>query len=200
VIAKSQESWCDISIDAEHTMIYGPRFGRLYLLPPDQARGPAFLRAVGLAGVERVDGLPDPAERVLRNRTHFTGVATAGTPHLRAAYRVFRASRGALPPRYAGPVIRSLAKREWGVDGDPESIARTLHAVERQVAQPDCYPRALLTALLSLAAGQASTIVLGVLAPTRLMHVWCCVDGVLPYEPSPEHHNYQPLWKQSLTP
>ena len=57
-----------------------------------------------------------------------------------------------------------------------------------------------MTAVLALRSGWPADLTLGVLAPTRLMHIWCAVDGILPYEPSPEHYLYTPLVTARLTP
>jgi hypothetical protein len=54
--------------------------------------------------------------------------------------------------------------------------------------------------LLCLTAGGACSLLVGVLAPTRKTHAWCCINGVLPYEGAPEHYMYQPVWMLRLEP
>lgn len=210
VLRRCTESWTDVPVDAELTLVYGPRWARVYLLPSADALAPPFLRAIGLGGATRDGELADPVERVHRDRTHFTGAPIASVPDwMVAAYQAFDASRHVVPLRVAALATRAIARVLWRTRGggapaagpdtanpslDLDTIARTVHAVEARVRTPDCYPRALLTALLSLSAGRACMLLVGVLAPTRKMHAWCCLDGVLPYERQPEHYIYRPLW------
>lgn len=81
-----------------------------------------------------------------------------------------------------------------------ESIGRTVAAAERSFDRGDCYPRALATALLCLASGSPCTLAIGVLSPTRKMHAWCWTNDCLPFEPTPEHYLYQPVWALRLSP
>ena len=183
-------------------MIYGPRFGRMYLLTNEEVSAPQLRRAVGLANVARVAPLHDPAERVLCDGTEVGEPLHHVPAWLSLAYRGFDASRRVVPIRQAIRGIHWWALRTRGgslfKDGDVESIGQLLCTVESGVSNPNCYPAALLTALLSLAAGRSCSIVIGVLSPTRLMHAWCVVDGVVPYERHPEHFLYQPLWTRTL--
>jgi hypothetical protein len=48
--------------------------------------------------------------------------------------------------------------------------------------------------------GRGCVLAVGALAPTRKMHAWCSVDGVLPCEPLPEHYLYQVLWTSAVAP
>lgn len=114
-----------------------------------------------------------------------------------------------LPLRQAARLVRKLAIRERSRQrgrtaaqppADVAGLARSVHAVEHRAGFSDCYPRALMTAYLCLRAGRGCVLAVGALAPTRKMHAWCSVDGVLPYEPLPEHYLYQPLWTSALTP
>jgi hypothetical protein len=218
------ESWSDVPVDADLTLVYGPRWARLYLLPPAEALAPAFVRVIGLHGAAYDRELADPVDRIHRDRTHFTGTSAAPVPRwMVAVYQAFDASRRVVPLRVAARATRRLARmlrqtRRGGDDAahgpdatesslaatgagvDLDAIARTVHAVESRVRTPDCYSRALLTALLCLIAGRACTLLVGVLAPTRKMHAWCCVDSVLPYERLPEHYMYVPLWMLQLDP
>ena len=86
------------------------------------------------------------------------------------------------------------------VEDFAEAIGRLVHGVESAIGLADCYPRALLTAWLSLSHGLRCELVVGTLAPTRKMHAWCSIHGQLPYEALPEHYLYQPLLIMSLTP
>jgi hypothetical protein len=218
------ESWAGVPVDAGLMLVYGPRWARLYLLPPAEALAPPFLRVIGLHGAAHDRELADPVDRIHSDRTHFTGTPAAPVPAWTIAlYQAFDGSRHVVPLRVAARATPRLARllqrmrrtaddaghgpdtTESGLDPtgaglDLDAIARTLHAVESRVRTPNCYPRALLTALLCLASGRACTLIVGVLAPTRKMHAWCCVDGVLPYEHLPEHYMYRPLWTLPLDP
>jgi hypothetical protein len=68
------------------------------------------------------------------------------------------------------------------------------------LGQSNCYPRAIVSATMAHREGMECQLTLGVLAPTRKMHLWCTVAGVLPYEPSPEHYLYQPLFGLTVLP
>ncbi|HEY5374118.1 MAG TPA: lasso peptide biosynthesis B2 protein, partial [Polyangiaceae bacterium] len=91
--------------------------------------------------------------------------------------------------------LRRHSRARLGV----REIARLVHCIERSVPNPNCYPRALLTSYLCVQSGLPCDIVIGVLAPARLMHAWCSTRGQLPYEARPEHYMYQPLFVLRLS-
>ena len=82
----------------------------------------------------------------------------------------------------------------------PRSIGERLCAIELAARLSDCYPRALASVWLAARARLPCQLTLGVLSPTRKMHVWCTVDAVVPYEPKGEHYLYTPLFTLMLLP
>lgn len=202
--AVRQEAWTTIDVDGPRTFVYGPRFGRLYLLHPDQASDPLFIRTIGLRADCRACELSDPVQTiavVASARSDRAPSPSKGA--VKMLYRLFAASRHVIPFRVVASWLPALARwRRLRVPRTTHSaqIGEIVAAVEHRVPRGDCYPRALTTALLCLAAGNACTLVIGLLSPTRKMHAWCEVDGCLPYEPSPEHYLYQPLWTTRLNP
>jgi sugar/nucleoside kinase (ribokinase family) len=152
-----------------------------------------------------MDSLVDPAHRVVRDRASRGDAAAPAIPlGLRSAYLAMRASRSVLPLRPCARLVRRAAitvGARWITPGaNSVEIGATVHATEDAAGAGDCYARALITAFLCLSARRACVLAVGVLAPTRKMHAWCCVEGDLPYEPSPEHYLYQPLWTLALAP
>lgn len=202
-IARVLEAWCAVEVDEHQRMLYGPRFGRLYLLPAADALDERFCRVIGLAVDARVESLPDPVHRIVHDLHSLTGEATIrASVALVAVYRLLQASRYVVPFRLALAAVRIaallLGRHCVAAGASPSQIAQLVHAVERRLFCGDCYPRSLLTAFLCLSARRACTVLVGVLAPTRKMHAWCSVEGCLPYEPSPEHYLYQPVWTATL--
>ncbi|HEY8554524.1 MAG TPA: lasso peptide biosynthesis B2 protein [Burkholderiales bacterium] len=199
--------WTRVLVDDRRSLLYGPGTGRLYLLEPREAEDPRLRRVLGLARSTFAAHLDDPAAAVAHDAASLRGSTPPRAPaRLRAAYRLLDRTRSALP---FGLAVRLAAaagrRRARGATRDGngavvDAIALAIHALERDVGYADCYPRALLTAFLALAAGSACRIAIGVLAPTRKMHAWCTVDGVVPYEPMPEHYLYRPLLVVSLDP
>jgi hypothetical protein len=199
------EAWADIAVDGERTLVYGPRFGRLYLLHAGVARDPTFLRMSGLAASARADDLVDPVDRIACDLPALACTAKPVVPALlRATYGLMRASRRVTNLRVAARAVRHAAKafgcRAVAPGASASEIGRLVWAVETGGRGGDCYARALLTAYLCLSSGRGCTLAVGVLSPTRKMHAWCGVDGVLPYEPFPEHYLYQPVWTLRLAP
>lgn len=200
--------WTRIVVDDTRRMLYGPGTGRLYLLGPREAEDETLHRVLGLARSTYADDLDDPAGAVAHAAGSFSGDDAPRSPtKLRAAYRFLDRSRAVLPFAVSARLVSAAARRSRRkrrsavVAGSPvDAIAAAIHALERDVGYADCYPRALMTAGLALAAGAACRLAIGVLAPTRKMHAWCCVDGVVPFEPMPEHYLYRPLLVISLTP
>jgi len=199
--------WTRVLVDDRRDLLYGPRTGRLYLLERREAEDLRLRKVLGLARCTFEDVLEDPAGAAAHDAASFRGTSLPRAPAaLRAAYRLFDRTRSVLPFRLAVPGVAAAARRasreplrESEVD-PVGAIAAAIHALERDVGYTDCYPRALLTAFLALSAGAACRLALGVLAPTRKMHAWCTMDGVVPYEPMPEHYLYRPLLVMSLEP
>lgn len=202
----TDESWAEIGASDGRTFLYGPRLGRLYLLHPAQASDRKLLSIIGLPTVGRQPMVADPIERVTHDRASLGSESTDRQPalSLRLAYGAFQLTRRVIPFGWMALLIRWVAPlfrgRSIGVGATASDIGKLLHAVEAEARNPNCYPRALLTALLAIAAGSSCTLLIGLLAPTRKMHAWCSVEHELPYEPSPEHYLYQPLWALTLRP
>lgn len=198
--------WTGISAAGGRIFLYGPRLGRLYLLPSAQASDPKLLRILGLPMPSRQPEVEDPITRVTHDRASLADEPEGSRPpfSLRLAYRVFQITRGIIPfatmahlARAAAPLWRGRALASGATTSE---IGKRIHAVESALRGANCYPRALLTALLAIAAGRQCTLLIGLLAPTRKMHAWCSVESELPYEPTPEHYLYQPLWALTLRP
>jgi hypothetical protein len=199
----SEETWAEIPVDVSRSFIYGPRLGRLYLVSAADAQSPAFHRALGLRRARNAVPLADPADSVAHTAITFdeSPRPLPACRGLRLFYLALRTTRGVFALRFCARVVRRLAKLSRG---DPRAtstdIAGLVHAVERGVAAPDCYPRALLTLYLALRLRKRCVLTVGVLAPTRKMHAWCSIGSELPYEPVPEHYLYQPVWSLTLRP
>lgn len=202
------KAWAEIGACDGRTFLYGPRLGRLYLLQPAQASDRKLLSIIGLPAASRQPEVTDPIERITHDRVSL-GVEAAGGHRRRAlslklAYGVFQLTRRAIPLGSMALIARAIAPLFRGriikTGATASDIGKLVHAVETGARNPNCYPRALLTALLAMAAGSNCTLLIGLLAPTRKMHAWCSVAHELPYEPSPEHYLYQPLWALTLRP
>ncbi len=231
------ESWCLVPVDDEPSqalidgprsglhLIYGPRLGRLYLLPGERARDRALQRMLGLRAACQRDALADPVERIVCDEAALSEYPLADSSGaLRLAYRALHRSRRYLPFRAASALVQQAARRarprgapaldaidashgagtanasDASDTADLCRIGRRVRDLEHQLGLADCYPRALVTAYLCLLAGRRCTLTIGVLAPTRKMHAWCSVQASLPYEPLPEHYLYRPLWSNTLAP
>lgn len=198
------ESWSSIHLRDDRHLLYGPRLGRAYLLPQSRFLDPAFIRLAGLRGACYQEVLPDPVQGIARTLEHSHLAPVEKAPMSRVlGYRCLHLSRHVIPLRLMARMLRRLARLQPPLpppDCPNTMLADALHAIERSLGAGDCYPRALMTMFLSIRLRRACTLVLGALTPTRKMHVWCVVDGVLPYEPLPEHYLYQPLWALQLKP
>lgn len=203
---RTADAWAEIDAGDGRSFLYGPRLGRLYLFHPAQASDLRLLSTIGLSAAHRQREVADPVERIAHDRASLAREPAGELPTfgLRLAYRAFQITRGAIPfhamallARAGAPLFR---RRVIAAGANASEIGRLVHAAEAGVSDPNCYPRALLTALLATAAGRSSILLIGLLAPTRKMHAWCSVENELPYEPSPEHYLYQPLWALTLHP
>jgi len=186
-------------------IVYGPRFGRTYLVERRHLEDPGFFRAIGLRDPPAVEPLGDPAERIAHTLSDLETIEMNLPPALfRAAYRWLKFSRHFVPLRAMATLIgdwTAFARGRIGVRHRTASeLGQYVHGVERAVGISDCYPRALLTVSLCLASRFPCILTVGSLAPTRKMHAWCTTDGTLPYEATPEHYLYQPLWTLELRP
>jgi hypothetical protein len=202
---KDAETWAAVSTGDDRYLIYGPRVGRLYLLSSDDSSSATLLGIIGLSGATKLTDVVDPVDLVLHSlsdlkKRNLPEVAFS----LRCGYRLARISYHFIPFRTAAkmagrmaPLFRSLLPHR---DLTPTKIGLIVHAIEEAVGSGSCYPRALLTAYLSLSSGRRCVLVVGSLVPTRKMHVWCSIDSALPYEPMPEHYMYKPVWMLALTP
>ena len=187
--------WARAYVDEERCLVYGPRLGRLYLLSAAESIAKPMQRILGLHGLTLDDGLADPADRVLHDRSSLGRFETRPAPRrLPTFYRLLHHSRRVAPFAVMARLVAAAGRR--GAVRDPvdlTDIARTINAVEQGTGLADCYPRALLTLYLCLRSGRACQLTIGSLAPTRMMHAWCSTEGQLPYEPMPEHYMYRPV-------
>ncbi|WP_432824463.1 lasso peptide biosynthesis protein [Dactylosporangium sp. CA-092794] len=183
-------------------LVYGPRLGRLYLLPLERIEERGLQSALGLGRYERSDCVADPVREISCTEVSLHGRSLP--PPASAAVRAYRFlhwSRGFIPlARMARVLGGGLGRPGSGQVTGPQSIGEMLCAIERAVSLSDCYPRALVSAWLAAQARLPCQLTLGVLSPTRKMHLWCTVDAVLPYEPKAEHYLYTPLFALSLLP
>jgi hypothetical protein len=195
-------SWARVFVDPERCLVYGPALGRLYLLSASHALEGPMQRVLGLHGFALDDELPDPAERIVHDRSSLNAVEPVAAPRsLRSLYRLLHYSRHLVPFRLAAAGVEFLARRSPARPaGEVADIGRQVHAVERATGIADCYPRALLTCYLCLRNGRGCELAIGTLAPTRKMHAWCSTAGQLPYEAMPEHYLYRPLLVLPLSP
>ena len=201
--------WTRIVVDDHRDFVYGALTGRLYLLKRADAADPRLHAVLGLGRMTFDGNLEDPAGSVAHDSASLSGTAAPPSPRAwRAAYRLVDRTRSVMPFAMAARLAAAAAarKRSRGAPAEHRSgservdaIARAIHVLERDVGYADCYPRALLTAYVALAAGIACRLAIGVLAPTRKMHAWCSIDGVVPYEPMREHFLYRPLLVMALT-
>lgn len=187
--------WARACVDEERCLVYGPRLGRLYLLSAAETLAKPMQRVLGLHGLTLDDGLADPADRVLYDRSGLSRFEPRAAPRrLRLFYRSLHHSRRVAPFAVMARLVAAAGRRSASRDPiDLTDIARTIHAVEQGTGLADCYPRALLTLYLCLRSGRACHLTIGSLAPTRMMHAWCSTEGQLPYEPMPEHYMYRPM-------
>lgn len=187
--------WARAYVDEARCLVYGPRLGRLYLLSTTETLAEPMQRVLGLHGLTLDDGLADPVDRVLHDRSSLGRFEPrAATRGLRLFYRLLHYSRRVAPFAFVARLVAALGRRGAGRHSiDVNDIARMVHAVEQATGLSDCYPRALLTLHLCVRSGRTCQLSIGSLAPTRMMHAWCSTQGQLPYEPMPEHYMYRPV-------
>jgi hypothetical protein len=183
-------------------LVYGPRLGRLYLLPLERVDDRGLQSALGLGRYRRCDCLPDPAREISCTEAFLHGCSLpSATPAAVRVYQFLHRSRGFIPlARMARVLTSDLGRPASGRVTGPQSIGEKLCAIERTASLSDCYPRALASAWLAARSRLPCQLTLGVLSPTRKMHLWCTVDEVLPYEPKGEHYLYTPLFALTLSP
>jgi hypothetical protein len=194
--------WARAYVDEDRCLVYGPRLGRLYLLSTADSHAEPMQRVLGLHRFTHDDGLADPADRVLHDRSSLSRFEPRPAPRrFRLFYRLLHHSRRVAPLALMARLVTAAGRRGAGRDQiDLTDIARTIHAVEQDTGLADCYPRALLTLYLCLRTGRACQLSIGSLAPTRMMHAWCSTEGQLPYEAMPEHYMYRPVLMLRFSP
>ena len=187
--------WTRLLVDGKRCLVYGPILGRSYLLPVEQSLDPAFLALLGLRNAELCDDLLDPAYSVIHQRSHAQLLPQRVVPTgLKVLYRLIQATRNLISIGLMVSIIVWLAKiQRKKLKFSASDIGLVIYNIERSSGLSDCYPRALLTCYLCLRSGLNCDLVVGSLVPTRMMHAWCSSQGLIPYEPSPEHWMYRPL-------
>jgi hypothetical protein len=119
----------------------------------------------------------------------------------RVAYRLFHICRGWIPLNVALWSYCCVARgRGNGEALTLSAIGKAVRDIEIATGLSNCYPRALLTSGLCFSHGYTSDLLIGCLAPTTKMHAWTVSDGVVPYEPQPEHYLYRPLIQYTIHP
>lgn len=192
--------WARVFVDEGRCIVYGASLGCFYLLDGTVALEPTLQRVLGLRSSTLQEAIVDPVERIAHDRASLCRHDSVPSEALQVAYRLLHHTRRLIPLRWMAWLLALLTVRDVTRRVSPSEIGQVLFAVERSVAFEDCYPRALLTLHLCLRAGHSCELLVGCLAPTRQMHAWCAASGVLPYEPSPEHFMYQPLYAMSFAP
>ena len=195
-------SWTRVFVDGERCLVYGPSIGRLYLLAAHEARERHLQRLLGLRPFALRDDLADPVTRIVHDLSNLKAMPlVAASMSLRIAYRLVHRSRQLVPFAVMVAIVGRAAKRRLsGPQPTVSDIGRLVHGIEHAVGLTDCYPRALMTCYLCLKSGRSCELVVGALAPTRMMHAWCSTNGELPYEALPEHYMYRPLLVMTLSP
>ena len=197
--ARIRVRWTRI-LDSGFFFVYSPFLGRLYRVSGDILSDRIFSRILGLRDENFRETLEDPATGILLSEPDFVGRPPASNLRtLRLLYRVFHWSRYLVSFCF---MLRQI--RFWGravsKEGSPLAveIGQRVYEVERACGVADCYPRALMTAYLCVKYGLSCEVSVGALVPTRKMHAWCSVRGMIPYEDFPGHYMYQPLIVVSL--
>ncbi|MBK7969860.1 MAG: lasso peptide biosynthesis protein [Bacteroidetes bacterium] len=190
-----QGRWTRLCIYS-NCFIYGPRLGALYLLPQETSNEKIFLRTLGLGKFVLQNELQDPARDII----HDLSVLKENREEPACSvfhcwlYSFIHWSRHVLPFPLTLKVMTGIfrfIRRKHPFSSD--KIGIILYAIEKKTGLQNCYPRSVITACLCAQNSLPWDVVIGILAPTRMMHAWCSTNGHLPYEPFPEHHMYQPL-------
>jgi hypothetical protein len=196
--------WTPVSSGDGRFFVYSARFGSTHLVTSDVESSAVFRHTLGLSRTSRRDSLSDPAGSVrlsgaFEKPLQLPPGAASGQPRkpgrlLPRLYLLFHRHRVIFSiPRAIGLCKLLLWLRGRRDAQSLADIGELVKTIEDQVGISDCYPRALLTAYLCLAAQRPSQIVVGILAPTTRLHAWCCVHGIIPYEPVDRNWWYQPL-------
>lgn len=195
-------SWTRIYAAKNSYFVYGPRLGRVYLLGERDLEDSVLRWVIGLGSLCHEQHIADPAKRVLYDLTRFKDLPSPSVPvSRRIAYRILSWSRYLLPFRLVVSLLAKLARwRQPDTTISLADIARRIYCIEQTTGIADCYPRALVTAYLSLRSGRDCTLLIGAIVPTRHLHAWCSTEGLVPYEAMPEHYMYQPLIRWNLAP
>ena len=187
--------WSPLPVTNERFFVYGPKLGRMYFLPGDHLSDKWLLKLLGLNGHPRRPDLADPAMQVVHDRVSLRDDELPHPPFsMRLGYTIARRSHRFVPLALSVAIIRWLARLSRNCPRATVSeIGRMVCSVERATGIEECYPRALVTCYLCLRSQRACDLTIGALSPTRMMHIWCVTEGLLPYEAVPEHFMYQPL-------
>jgi hypothetical protein len=200
----TEVQWTPVSAGDGRFFVYSTRFGSTHLVTKEVISSAIFRFALGLCQTARRDSLVDPATAVRLSGAFEKPLQLpqgAGNAQFRKPdsllprlYLLFHRHRVIFSIPRAIKLCKLLLWL-WGRNDTlcVTDIGELVKTVEDQVGISDCYPRALLTAYLCLAAQQRSHIVVGILAPTTSLHAWCCVYGIIPYEPVDRNWWYRPL-------
>jgi len=190
-----REHWARVFVDERKFFAYGPRLGRLYLFDDQQDLDDSLQGVLGLGDVSVCREIRDSAESILHDQPSLKTIPLKTPPvMLRMAYRFMHYSRHFISFRFLLSLTAWFA-RARGKDLQLElmQIGKLERDIENLVGLADCYPRALMMCYLCLRCGYNCEVFIGILAPTKMLHAWCVVNGEIPYEAMPEHYMYQPL-------
>jgi len=173
--------WKPVSTGDGRSLVYSPRFNSAYLFPNQLISSSLLLFVLGLAQPDRQKSLEDPATTValvgayekeilkLQNSHKIDYKKVAG--YLVRLYKFFNKRRFLLSLGRATPSLKLLAALLPGHNNySVPEIGHVVMEVERIAKISDCYPRALVTALLCLKSSHPCKITIGILAPTTSMH------------------------------
>jgi hypothetical protein len=196
-----QIAWTRSVEEASRVFLFSPRFNRIYLLQSSLAANGLCTSLLGLPESRVVEALADPAATVAvsgrfekpAQPVPHEALPDAGRllPALYLFIHRFRFLASLARTIACITLLRKLRREARRIEiGE---IGRIVQSVEVRAGVSDCYPRAIITAWLCSQAGLGCKITVGILAPTKLLHAWCSVDGVIPYEPVQRHWLFRPL-------